>query len=387
MMSPMPWVPLDKARVCQLSRDLAPGLLKQGLVVDAHCADGKSLPRGSLTRLSPDEVAHAVVFKIAERLEAGASIDEKKQWLRMLLSCPMAFRYAPGPERHYAEANSLRQDIMGTSAVVRHSARQLVYNIYGFKVQQEKNGKTYSAKDIASFWAQNVRLSKGDVQMAKPGTIDTCLTIYNRLFSIPECEDLIKQSEEMYGADGPWASIWTTQELIYRCQTKGKLAWTLAAINDWIQSEKIQKSEVTASALKAGPRSLSDVAVMTFQLKNYLLGAWLDSKAVCSAHKDKIKEVFSSHMNYRTLYSPFNDVADVNWRFGLAKAGQMVVDFIEQTLYLHGGSEEALLRQAHIVAHVAHVAGACPGIRAGACPGKLCGIRARAGACPGKCCI
>ena len=56
MMSPMPWVPLDKARVCQLSRDLAPGLLKQGLVVDAHFADGKSFPRGSLTRLSPDEI-------------------------------------------------------------------------------------------------------------------------------------------------------------------------------------------------------------------------------------------------------------------------------------------------------------------------------------------
>ena len=92
---------------------------------------------------------------------------------------------------------------------------------------------------------------------------------------------------------------------------------------------------------------MSDVALMTFQLKNYLLGAWLDSKAVCLAHRDKIKEVFSSHKNYRTLYSPFKDVADVNCHFCLAKAGQMVVTFIEHTLYLHGGSEEALLRQAH----------------------------------------
>ena len=110
-----------------------------------------------------------------------------------------------------AEANSLRHDSMGDARVVNRSARRLVDNIQGFKAQQEKGGKTYGAKDIAKFWAEHVRLSAGQEHMTKPGTIDTCLTIYNRFFSIPEFESLLQESESIYGADGPWSSIWGLQ--------------------------------------------------------------------------------------------------------------------------------------------------------------------------------
>ena len=54
-----------------------------------------------------------------------------------------------------------RHDIMGAARVVAHSARQLAYNIQGFKAQQEKGGKTYGAKDIAKFWVEHARWSAG----------------------------------------------------------------------------------------------------------------------------------------------------------------------------------------------------------------------------------
>ena len=120
----------------------------------------------------------------------------------------------------YAEANSLRHDIMGVARIATHSARQFVYNIQGFRAQQEKGGKTHGAKYIAKFWVEHVRLSAGQEHMTKPGTIDTCLMICNRLFSIPECESLLQESESIYGADGPWSSIWSLQEVISRCCTQ-----------------------------------------------------------------------------------------------------------------------------------------------------------------------
>ena len=89
----------------------------------------------------------------------------------------------------------------------------------GAKAQQEKGGKTNGAKNIARFWAEHVCLSAGQEHMTKLGAIDTCLTIYNRLFSIPECDSLLQENESIYGADGPWSSSWSLQEVISRCGT------------------------------------------------------------------------------------------------------------------------------------------------------------------------
>ena len=146
-----------------------------------------------------------MIFKIAARLQVGASDEERNGWLRSLLFFPCLFKCLHNKDAIYAEANSLRHDIMVVARVVTHSARQLVYNIQGFKAQLEKGGKTDGAKDIAKFWVEHVRSSEGQEHMTKPGTIDACLTSYNRLFRIPECVSLLQESESIYGEDGPWS--------------------------------------------------------------------------------------------------------------------------------------------------------------------------------------
>ena len=150
VMSPMPWVPLHKQRAMDMVKDLNPGLLEHNCASIDSFGKGKDLPKGGCARLSPDEVVHGVVFKVAARIIAGASAAERKQWLRTLLSVPCVFKRLGGSEgAQYAEANSLRQDIMGTSRSVTHTARQLIYNVHGFKAKQEKGGKTLGAKATA----------------------------------------------------------------------------------------------------------------------------------------------------------------------------------------------------------------------------------------------
>jgi hypothetical protein len=90
--------------------------------------------------------------------------------------------------------------------------------------------------------------------MTKPGTIDTCLTIYNRLFSIQECESVLQESESIYGADGPWSSIWSLQEVISRWGTKPKITWVMSCIHVWLWQGKIDVRDATPTTMTPGPR-------------------------------------------------------------------------------------------------------------------------------------
>ena len=69
---------------------------------------------------------------------------------------------------------------LGSAACVQHSGLK--------KAQQEKRRNNYGAKDIAKFLSERARLSAGQEHMTKPGTIHTCLTVYNRLLNIPQYE-------------------------------------------------------------------------------------------------------------------------------------------------------------------------------------------------------
>ena len=94
----------------------------------------------------------------------------------------------------FAEANSLRQEAAGFRRAVEHSSRQLVYNVWSLKLRMEAantDGKEVSARAVADFWIHSVRIAAGNEHFHKKNTFDTCLTLYNRICSIPECEALV----------------------------------------------------------------------------------------------------------------------------------------------------------------------------------------------------
>ena len=63
--SPLPFVPIVRKRVDELSSQVEPGLLKYPITIRATWSTGKKLPKGDCQRLSPCEWAHAVIFKCA----------------------------------------------------------------------------------------------------------------------------------------------------------------------------------------------------------------------------------------------------------------------------------------------------------------------------------
>ena len=107
------------------------------------------MPRGGMIRLSPDEYAHAYVFRFAREIQATNSDDILNPWLQTVLSFPTDFKRRDSLDSQYAEANSCRQDIMGKATLTHHTARQIVANVHGFK---ERKGKSMTSEEVAAFW-------------------------------------------------------------------------------------------------------------------------------------------------------------------------------------------------------------------------------------------
>lgn len=345
--SAIPFVPLYQTRVEEMASQLTPTQLKHDIILCASFP--RDLPRGACFRVSPDEYPHAVIVKVSTAIRADASENELLQWKRVLLSTPCTFKRLDSSDLRYAEANSLRADFANKARLVVHTARQLVYNIAGFKARK---GPDMSAAAIAAFWKESIRVALTDTaggavpDMHKVATIDACLTVNSRLLCITSCEDIIKASESSKGPLSAWNSLWKLDELIKRGGTPARITHIMETVDDWIAIGKITDKDVTHSSLKTGKNSLSDVALQQLLLRKHLLGPFLDSLNLEGFVKDKVRTIFASHAKYRELYHPLTDVADTTFIFEYPKAAQSLMRFLEGILYNTTAQEDYLLRQA-----------------------------------------
>ena len=323
-----------------------PCILKFPLVAALNFTDGEAIPKGGLVLVSPHELSHALIFRIASRLDDGADAAECSRWYRVLLSSPCTFQVLDSHDAKFAKANSLRSEVQSLSRAVVHTARQTIYNVWGFKERKEKDlGRAIGAAEIADFWAANITESPGGEKLHKKTTIDACLTLKERLFDLPECEEIVAASEQAMGPDSAWNQVYKLQEIVYRASTPDKIIWLMSGLSDQVSSHKIDHKDITISALKTGGKSMSDPILQAQKTKAYLLGPWLDSKNFAPFIKAKVREIFRDHASWRKLYNPLHASADTTWCLGWPKAGKLLCNFIEGAIYNPTHSEESLMRQ------------------------------------------
>ena len=340
-----------KQRVEELMDQVTPGLLKYPLVIRGTWSDGSAMPKGECRHLSPCEWVHAVLFKVASAINAGITDTALAAWRATLLSTPAVFVRIDSDDAAFGEANSLRQEASGYRRAVEHSARQLVYNIWALKLRMEAannetGGKEIGAQALADFWIKSVRVAAGNQMMHKKSTFDICLTLYKRIFMIPECEAVVAADEAANGPESVWNSLSKLQEVIYRCGKPRRILWLMAAVSDWIQCKKLTAADVTVSSLKTGFRSISDIALQQLAMRDFLLGSWMDSMNFPPYMKSKCRELFDTRMTYRQLYMPIDTQAPNTWLFSWPKFGHLLVNFLEAILYSPNSQEEFSFRQA-----------------------------------------
>ena len=79
----------------QVPTDIFPSVLCVGMVESELQQTGYTIPAanlGKLDMISPDEILHALIFRIAEDIQKGAPEDDLQKWRTCLLNAPMEFK-------------------------------------------------------------------------------------------------------------------------------------------------------------------------------------------------------------------------------------------------------------------------------------------------------
>ena len=97
------------------------------------------------------------------------------------------------------------------------------------------------------------------------------------------------------------------------------------------------------TAIKSGPKSLSDIALIQLQMRDYMLGLWLDGKNFSPAIKAKVREIFDTRGSYNSLWV---HAPDTTWLFSWPKYGEKLIQTLEAILYCPSPSEETMIRRA-----------------------------------------
>jgi hypothetical protein len=193
-----PFIPLNEDRV----RELIPIHFKTPRMFPYNIpiapdfgGDITALPPTTLMSLFPMEVVHALVFSLEEKLNAKPKMskDEKNKWMQVLLSMPVQFQRIDKYDARYAEALNQRTKIMATANVVQLTARQQIYNIYGFKLRKEQTSGPQSAATLAKWYEEFCLQAAGEVPMSK-SAVDAALTIKDRLFVMSEAEAIVEDN-------------------------------------------------------------------------------------------------------------------------------------------------------------------------------------------------
>jgi hypothetical protein len=193
-----PFIPMNEDRVRELIpiHFQKPRMFPYNIpIAPDFGGDLVALPPTTLISLFPMEVVHALLFSLEDQLNAKPKMSqgEKTKWLQVLLSVPVQFQRIDKYDLRYAEALNQRIKIMATANVVALTARQQIYNIYGFKLRKEQTSGPQSAGTLARWYEDFCIQAAGEVPMSK-SAVDSALTIKERIFNMSECETIVEDN-------------------------------------------------------------------------------------------------------------------------------------------------------------------------------------------------
>ena len=131
-----PHVPICKRRVQELKDTslLTPGPCPFTFHIVINWRN-KDVPFGKLIRVSPIEMQDALLWRVAERIKAGAPDDEVSKWKKTLMSVTCRFfANLDNDDSRYFHSLQLRELRQAEGAACKLSTIQVVCDVWTFKV-------------------------------------------------------------------------------------------------------------------------------------------------------------------------------------------------------------------------------------------------------------
>ena len=267
--------------------------------------------KGSLVRISPDEVIIAWVLSAARDLMKSKSEDRIALWQRAALSVPMEFVSCENVQSRYFKSVNLRESVGTDFAALHRTPVQRIFELISWKTSQERaNGKTMSVTDVADTWQKHVQTSVMSEKITA-GYIDTALTVYDRILSIEQAAAIVLDAEERWGVKSPWDSVYKLEVVIKKCgrpspQTTKRLLWVLGFTTDAMLDLELSPGQLSVRSLSGkgqpGNKGLVDFWLYKGCLLTHLTDTFLSELNLPSEVKTEIRGYFKSPVIFRNLF-------------------------------------------------------------------------------------
>ncbi len=250
--------------------------------------------RGALQRLSPEDIVHALLLKIAEDIAFGADEAVLQAWRRTLLSTTFIFEPMENDDAKFYRAVSLRETFVTDFRAMARSAVQRVFEVVGFLTRKEKAGQRLSAADVAAQYAEHVQMSENSEQVTL-NFVECAVTLWRRAFQNPAVLRVLLRAEE-FSVGTPFDSVNKMHVVVYRAKTEPYIAFAFECIADWVAAGEFLPSDVSVRALRAW---IVDMCNLRMQLREHFQHDIFPSVDLPTAVGAKFCHILSSYENYR----------------------------------------------------------------------------------------
>lgn len=293
--------------------------------------------RGSLQRVSPEEVGHAMLFSIAEAIKAGVPSEVLGQWKTLALTVPFVITVVEPGEARYWKAQNLRESMVEKGETLKRTVRQRIFDVAGFKIEKEKTDGNLSSEKVASMYAKHLKLARSSEPISK-AFVDCAVTIHKRILADDANAELLAWCDNHFTpAQHPFHSIYILQCVCDKCSTAAKIGFVMAGIVDHVRMGYISSSDLVISKLKDSKNSYCNVLCLKQDTRSYLLNEFLDSLNMKGEYKHKLREVLGDFSTVRKSLTSYDEDAhvDMSWQVGLPTSALLLTGLVEDMVYMN----------------------------------------------------
>ena len=313
-------------------------------------ADFKALGEGdgnALVRVSPDELQHTLILKVASRIEDGASDSEMSQWEKVLRSSNgRVVALATFDEQFFWCANERRR-FKRVAETVSRLQSQIACEVWFYRARKQAslNKQTDELRRAGRLYASQLHEASADMEsLGDPRVIEHAIQAYERILSQPSLQEVLVRFDKNYGSKGPFNSLSKLSDLYLRCRTLGKMRWVLQVSEMMLVTEALDISDFAVKNLKTRPGSSRagtlELLLMKQQLLRYFLNTFLDQRKLL--HKEELRDLFQSPGAYIGKYAS----ADKTYMSSWPRSSSVAADFLESHVYQWDAQDIAGVRTA-----------------------------------------
>ena len=313
-------------------------ILEQFVIAVPPGVSGQSLStlRGAFEIVSPEEVVHALMHRIAERLPE-AEEAEMWEWRTVCLTACFVFDKMDGPEAVYWRSVNLREKIISEYEALARDVCQRIMELVAYRdLMKRTQNKELSNAGLAEAWKSHVaQCDSSASERITESFVDTAMKLYNRLFT-PDTLAIIMQAADRYGKASPFNSASSLEQITMKGKSQEKMIWIMRSIMDSLDHlpNEFGVQNFTFRMLKgvSGAVGYIQLCLAKLDLMDHFVSTVL-CKFPRDSFKDFVKVNLLGHETFRKHCGSPSHAADLSWQAEYTDSEIQAVQFLKNVIY------------------------------------------------------